>query len=469
MWRGLKAIHDHGQVPFFTKVQWTEALEKLRRLQEDGGVWKRKLAEKEASEWLGVIRERLMHQGRHISQATRKNPTNPWLRKLWGEEKAAASQPIAAKTEAVAGATSAAAAPPPAAVTLKPAAATEAPPAAPSKERRKRAKMTPEAPAKPEEDARPQQDDDAPAKASEVAATPNVGWCNETKQAWRRQGSSTNKVLEYTGYTFIPLDSCDEDNIHAEFNDGETVKVDGMTVCALRAVRLAELSKGKALFQRFHEKTGKRFFITYVKRGDRVTIWMAVDDAGKKAQTTMLVTAWFGRDCDKLKDEDDQVADNYDRARRVALKILDHVTTGQVDGETCDYNAVRGSKLRELGFSYVATNMKPMKPATGDGQAKAQKTKCDRPAKAKKTECTEGDRPAKAKKKEDTEGDRPAKVKKKEDTEVDSDMSRRLQIRERLALLRQASQEQHGSLGDLLPPLCGMDSDPIFDDSDDTD
>ena len=40
----------------------------------------------EGKEWVEVIAARLIHQSRHIRQAMGKNATNPWLRKLWGQE-----------------------------------------------------------------------------------------------------------------------------------------------------------------------------------------------------------------------------------------------------------------------------------------------------------------------------------------------------------------------------------------------
>ena len=92
-----------------------------------------------------------------------------------------------------------------------------------------------------------------------------------------------------------------DDDIHAKFADGPPVAIVGTSVAALRAIRLAELVKGKGLITRCHSVSGTKWFATYVKRDDRITVWKAADSAGKKKQQTMLVAGWFGRDCDKKK------------------------------------------------------------------------------------------------------------------------------------------------------------------------
>ena len=87
MWRSMKLMHESLS---FTKLQWEEGLEELRKMKEpEKGPWTRQLTEPEAQEWLDVTSSRLRHQLRHIKQAQLRNPENPWLRKLWGTEKAA--------------------------------------------------------------------------------------------------------------------------------------------------------------------------------------------------------------------------------------------------------------------------------------------------------------------------------------------------------------------------------------------
>ena len=109
-----------------------------------------------------------------------------------------------------------------------------------------------------------------------------VGWCNDEKRAWKQCGPEKTKVRGYSSLVYIPLDSNDDDAVHALFATGGPVAVEGMSVAGLRALRLAEKQKGKAIITRYHQASGRRWFATFVKRDDRITVWKESDSAGKK-------------------------------------------------------------------------------------------------------------------------------------------------------------------------------------------
>ena len=417
LWRNMKLLHPSCK---FRKNQWKEALKVLRTRQEKK-VWKVSLTQVEAKEWAEVVQARLIHQSRHIRQAMNINSANPWLRKLWG---GGSEVPIKKEdTEpAVASAACASVASAAPEVAL-------APPA--PKKRRVPAKT----------------------KGTGVAANdgPGVGWCTDTKQAWKR--TTSTKVCEHTTQSFIPLDATDDDNIHAKFRDG-SIEILGMSVSALRAIRLAELQKGKALISRFGASSGTRWFATYVKRDDRVTIWTDADTKGKKKQQTMLVTGWFGRDCDKTKELEDQQADNYDRARFVAIDLIDYATGPKIDENTCDFNGARDDLLKKLGYEYAFKNISGGKvPKVQPAVKGKEAVESMKAPKAKQAAGTAAAPKAQA------AADSRAAPKAKEAATKKMPQS----LAARIALLKQFQVSKHGSLADTLPPICSLENDNMFD------
>lgn len=301
MWQQLHKLQNNC---CFSKSKWDLALRGLHEAKKD--IWPRALTEKEQNEWRAVIKSRLHLQARHIGTAMRTNPENDWLLKLWDPNP---NQDVTS-----------------AKVLKRPASASIA--AATTPVAKRKCTNTQEATGsnktgtgKPadEKDSPAEKDNDDSGDYSGDRPVPKTtfhyGFCRESKQAWRAPSSDVNKK-EFSTTIFIGAAKKDDDFVKARFKDGNHI-IHDLCVAELRAMRLVERDAQRSgpLVEQYHARTRNRYFATYVRRDDRLTVWKQVDGADnkKKEQKSMVVVGWF-KDSDADKEDENARADQFDKA-----------------------------------------------------------------------------------------------------------------------------------------------------------
>ena len=308
MWAALTKLQGNLS---FSKTQWGKALRKTAGLQKD--TWPVALSVKETNGWVEVLQARLQTQQGHLQLALKKHAKKPTKQSAW-LDKMFEGEPMM----------------------KRPAGKVEG-----SKEESKEASKEEEAAKEASEEASKDEEEEASEASEEEASNAAIvveeeeldddaidgeevvgpiagsedewmvqngslvekfyyGYCRELKQAWRALASTPEKK-EFSMNLLIGDAKRDDDFVMARFPDGRSAVIQDLTVAELRAMRLAELEKPGALVEQHHKKSGHRYYATYVKRDDRITIWktLRVKKDNNKKQKCMVVIGWFREESDE--------------------------------------------------------------------------------------------------------------------------------------------------------------------------
>ena len=314
MWVQLRALQSNFS---FSKAKWIDALAALGCEKESS--WPRKLSFDETQEWIMVIRKRLQLQAYHLSQAQRKAGGPPaWFIRIF-DDADSGGKPMKRPSSSC----------------------DDGEESDGEDEDDSEESDGEEEEEKGEDDCAETQmlrsdesSEDSPAETMPASFPPIhredyfTGYDRELKQAWRTTPEAPLKK-EFSSNLFIGPAKRSDDFVKARFEDGFEAPVHDLTVEELRIMRTAELDSNTGpLYSKHHLMTGARYFATYVRRDDRITIWRLKRgaEANKKEQKVMLVVNWF-RDEAYIDNGDDEQrrSDMFDKASHLGyLTCMSH-------------------------------------------------------------------------------------------------------------------------------------------------